>query len=106
MVQLADAFGLGAVRRFSSIAAGTINSNFELLTESGTFFVRLNEGKSETDVAWESRLVGALAEAGVVTPPPLAALDGRRYAPLDGKWASVFAWRAGDHLTSDEVTPA
>lgn len=105
LVQLAAAFGLGVVRRFSPIAAGTINSNFELLTESGTFFVRINEGKSEADVAWESRLVGALAEAGVVTPPPLEALDGRAYAPVDGKWASVFAWRGGKHLSSDEVTP-
>lgn len=109
LTQLADAFGLGAVRDAHSIAAGTINSNFELATECGAFFVRVNEGKAEVDVAWEARLVAALAEKGVVTPPPLRALDGRAYAQLPGaitKWVSVFPWRDGRHLAASEVTPA
>jgi len=109
LTQLADAFGLGSVRDVHAIAAGTINSNFELATECGVFFVRVNEGKAEVDVAWEARLVAALAERGVVTPPPLVALDGRPYAPLPGaitKWVSVFPWRDGRHLTASEVTPA
>jgi homoserine kinase type II len=107
--QLAAAFGLGAIREHHAIAAGTINSNYELATERGRFFARVNEGKSEHDVAWEAQLVGALAEAGVVTPPPLVALDGRPYAALRGpitKWLSVFAWRDGRHLAAAEVTPA
>lgn len=97
------AFGLGAVRSFAPIAAGTINSNFELNTDGGKYFVRVNEGKAEVDVAWEARLVTALAAAGVVTPSPLAATDGRPYAPLARKWVSVFPWRDGRHL--HEVTP-
>jgi homoserine kinase type II len=106
---LAQAFGLGAVRTHRTIAAGTINSNFELTTDSGRYFLRVNEGKAEVDVAWESRLVAALAAAGVVTPPPLPAHDGRPYAPLRGpttKWVSVFPWRAGSHLAPEDVTPA
>ncbi|HUS27480.1 MAG TPA: phosphotransferase, partial [Kofleriaceae bacterium] len=109
---LANAFGLGTtLRSFRSIAAGTINSNFEVVTERGRFFIRVNEGKSEQDVAWEARLVGALAERGVVTPPPLPARDGRPYAPVAErdvpnattrgdvlKWASAFAWRDGHHV--------
>ena len=109
LTQLADAFGLGSVRDVHSIAAGTINSNFEIATECGAFFVRVNEGKAEVDVAWEARLVAALAEKGVVTPAPLVALDGRPYAPLRGaiaKWVSVFPWRDGRHLAASEVTPA
>jgi homoserine kinase type II len=104
LAQLADAFRLGVVLEHRAIAAGTINSNYELVTERGRFFIRVNEGKSEQDVAWEARLVGALAERGVVTPPPLAAQDGRPYAPIAGKWASAFAWRDGHHLV--DVTPA
>lgn len=107
--QLADAFGLGALRDYRAIAAGTINSNYELSTESGRYFLRVNEGKAEVDVAWESRLVTALAERGVVTPPPLVARDGRPYAPLPGappKWVSVFSWHGGHHLAADAVTPA
>ena len=50
------------LQRFEPIAAGTINSNFALDTERGRYFVRVNEGKAEADVAWEARLVAALAE--------------------------------------------
>jgi homoserine kinase type II len=104
LVALAETFGLGTVESFRSIAAGTINSNFELHTDHGTYFVRVNEGKAEADVAWEARLVTALAQGGVVTPPPVVALDGRPYAPLARKWVSVFPWRTGRHLAANEVT--
>ena len=107
--ELARAFGLGEVTSHRAIAAGTINSNYAIETASGRYFVRVNEGKSEQDVAWEARLVAALAERDVVTPPPLQAIDGRPYAPLTGaiaKWVSVFAWREGRHLAASEVTPA
>ena len=107
LAELAGAFQLGAVRGARPIAAGTINSNFAVDTDRGAWFVRVNEGKSETDVAWEARLVGALAAHGVATPPPLIARDGRPYAPLRGgaRWVSAFAWRAGRHLGPGEVTP-
>ncbi|HET9989624.1 MAG TPA: homoserine kinase, partial [Kofleriaceae bacterium] len=103
---LAEVFELGAVQRYEPIAAGTINTNFALETERGRYFVRLNEGKAEADVAWEARLIIALAAAGVVTPPPLVAKDGRPYAECMRKWASVFPWRAGHHVSADHVTPA
>ncbi|MEP6866490.1 MAG: homoserine kinase, partial [Deltaproteobacteria bacterium] len=103
---LAAVFDLGTVQRYEPIAAGTINTNFELATERGRYFVRLNEGKAEADVAWEARLVTALAAAGVVTPPPLVAKDGRPYAECMRKWASVFPWRDGHHVVADHVTPA
>ncbi|NVB77729.1 MAG: homoserine kinase [Kofleriaceae bacterium] len=108
LTQLAESFGLGEVQKYVPIAAGTINTNFELVTDFGTYFVRVNEGKAEADVAWEARVVATLAAAGVVTPPPIFALDGRPYAPLaghHGKWCSVFAWRSGHHLAADDVTP-
>ena len=82
LAELARAFGLGEVTSHRAIAAGTINSNYAIETASGRFFVRINEGKSEQDVAWEARLVAALAERGVVTPAPLRSIDGRPYAPL------------------------
>jgi homoserine kinase type II len=118
--ELAEAFGLGAVLSSRTIAAGTINSNFELTTSTGRYFLRVNEGKAEVDVAWESRLVTALADAGVITPPPLPARNGRPYAPLVAtddaepvlsrpgvaKWVSVFPWRDGEHLAAEAITPA
>lgn len=106
---VAAAFELGTLRAFETIAAGTINTNVAMHTDHGRWFVRVNEGKSEADVAWEARLVTALAEGGVVTPPPVTARDGRPYAALSGatgKWVSVFPWRSGKHLAAGEVTPA
>ena len=107
LAALAATFDLGALRGAQAISAGTINSNFEVDTDRGRWFVRVNEGKAELDVAWEAQLVAALAAGGVVTPPPMTARDGRPYAPLDGtdKWVSVFAWRPGRHLGPTEITP-
>ncbi|HEX2691661.1 MAG TPA: homoserine kinase [Kofleriaceae bacterium] len=103
---VAGAFGLGPVRGVRAIAAGTINSNFAVKTERGLWFVRVNEGKSEGDVAWEAQLVAALAQGGVVTPPPVLARDGRPYAALGAtdKWVSVFPWRGGHHLGPEQIT--
>ena len=103
---LAAVFDLGTVQHYEPIAAGTINTNFALATERGRYFVRLNEGKAEADVAWEARLITALAAAGVTTPPPLVAKDGRAYAECMRKWASAFPWRDGTHISADHVTPA
>ena len=107
LCEVAEAFDLGELIGFQWIAAGTINTNVRIDTARGRFFVRVNEGKAEADVAWEARLVAALAEGGVATPPPVLARDGRPYAPLSltRKWLSVFPWRAGKHLEPGDVTP-
>ena len=107
LADIARTFALGAVRGVQPIAAGTINSNFAVKADRGAWFVRINEGKSLADVAWEAQLITALAAGGVVTPPPVLAHDGRPYAPLPGtdKWVSVFPWRAGRHLGPGEITP-
>ncbi len=104
LAAIADAFDLGRVLRWKTVAAGTINSNYGLITEFHRVFVRVNEGKSQDDVAWEAQLVHALAGHGLATPPPRAARDGRHYAPLRDKWISVFDWVDGRHRM--EVTPA
>lgn len=105
--ELADAFGLGSVQKTRAIAAGTINSNFELVSDRGRFFVRVNEGKAEADVAWEARLVTALS-VHVATPAPLVASDGLPYRRLgeQDKWVSIFPWRSGTHVSAGDVTPA
>ena len=105
MTALARTFALGEVQAFRPIAAGTINSNFDVMTSRGRYFVRVNEGKSEADVAWEATLVTVLAQRGVPTPPPLIAKNGYPYAPVRDKFASVFAWRDGRHLGEHDVTP-
>lgn len=108
IAELASVFGLGLVRESRTVAAGTINTNFKLITERGPFFLRINEGKTEADVAWEARLVTALAADGVATPAPLVARDGLPYARTSAhdKWASVFPWLHGEHIAAPDITPA
>jgi homoserine kinase type II len=101
---LAAALDLGVPRALRPIAAGTINSNFELETERGRWFVRVNEGKAPEDVAWEAALVVDLAAAGLPTPVPRQAVDGRRFVEHRGLLISAFEWRAGHHRLPHEVS--
>ena len=80
MAEIAARFQLGPVRAFEGVEAGTVNSNYRLHAAQGDFFVRVNEGKSEDDVAYEAELVRYLAGRGVATAAPQVAADGRPYA--------------------------
>jgi len=104
IADIAGAFALGNVRKWAPIAAGTINSNFWVLSDAGRFFLRINEGKSEADVRYEAELVAALASAGVPTPVPLTAADDAPFARWQGKLASLFPWVGGGHRCQASVT--
>ena len=104
VVGLAETFGLGALDSWSTIEAGTVNSNFALRCASGRYFLRINEGKDEAAVAYEASLVSGLAELGVPTPVPVLAGE-RRYADHRGQWASVFPWVEGGHVARADVSP-
>jgi len=106
LAAIAAGFGLGNVTRWRPIAAGTINSNFELVTAGGHYFLRVNENKAVGDVDYEGELVAALAARGVPAPVPLAGPDGRRYLRHEGDLLSVFAWRPGVHRAAAEVSVA
>lgn len=103
---IAAAFALGAPRRWRAIAAGTINSNFEVETDAGRYFIRVNEGKAEGDVAWESALCVALAERGipVAAPRAVAGAPEARHVRHRGLLVSVFPWLAGSHRAPHQVT--
>lgn len=90
----------------NAIAAGTINSNFAIRTETGQFFLRVNEGKTLDDVAWECQLVEWLSRHGVPTPAPLPAGNGAGYLCWRDKLLTMFPWRQGEHLEPAQVSPA
>jgi homoserine kinase type II len=92
MAAIAARFGLAPVTGFEGVEAGTVNSNYRLRCPAGTFFVRINEGKSEDDVAYEAELVAHLAAHGVATPAPRVADDGRPYARTDAGLVTIFPW--------------
>ena len=92
------AYGLG-VRACRPLWAGTINSNFDLDTDSGRVFLRINEGKSREEVAYEAALLEHLAAAGVPSPLPLRTLGGgNRWADLGGRLLTLFPWVLGAHI--------
>lgn len=103
---IAAGFGIGEVRSWRAIAAGTINSNFAVQTRGGQFFVRINEGKSESDVRYEAALVNALADRGVLLPRPLTTAVGASFLAHRGHLVSAFPWILGTHRERDQVTPA
>jgi homoserine kinase type II len=108
VAEIADQFALGKVESFEAIVAGTINSNVSVVTDRGRWVVRINEGKFEADVAWEARLVAALAKGGLPVPVPVDS-DGLPFGYIAGapnKQISVFPWSKGRHLAPAEVTPA
>jgi homoserine kinase type II len=104
---IARRFDLGPLRSVTPVVAGTINTNLDVESERGRWFVRINEGKEETDVRYEGELVAALAEAGAPTPVPRRANDGRPFAaiPLEARVAfvSCFPWVAGHHRRSGAI---
>ena len=100
------AFGAPAYRGHRPIAVGTINTNLRVETADGPRFLRINEGKSEDDVAREAAIVARAAARGVPTPAPAQALDGCPYARWSDTIASLFPWLPGRTLTRAEVGPA
>jgi homoserine kinase type II len=97
---------IAAYRAHRPIAVGTINTNLRVETESGLWFLRINEGKSLDDVGREAAIVAHLAERGVPTPPPLRSPAGQPFVLWRDQIVSLFPWVPGRTLARDEVTPA
>lgn len=100
---LAEAFALGSVRQWKSIAAGTINSNYKIETDAGSYFLRVNEGKERAEVALEADILQHLATRGIPTPEPVESKEGERFVGYRGKPVSVFEWRAGGHVNAQSI---
>jgi homoserine kinase type II len=101
---LARAFGVGEVRAWRPIAAGTINSNFALETSGGRYFLRINEGKREAEVRYEAELVAELERAGGPVVAPARARSGEPFARHGDRFASLFPWIEGGHRGRGEVS--
>ena len=93
----ARGFALGEIAGIERIPQGTINTNYAVEAAAGRFFLRINEGKGEDEVAYEAELVSHLAGRGVPTPRPLAGPGGRPYARTEVGLVTVFPWIEGRH---------
>jgi len=104
--RIARAFGIGNVASWEAIARGCVNSNFAVSAAGTRYFLRINEGKDEADVRYESELVEALADVGVPTPAPLRARGGEPFVLDAGRFVSLFPWIEGVHREPEEVSVA
>ncbi len=103
---LAAEFSLGSVRAWKNIAAGTINSNYQVETSEGCFFLRVNEGKSASEVALEIAVLKHLVSKGIPSPLPKASSSGERFALWNDKFISVFDWVPGSQVDSQSISDA
>jgi homoserine kinase type II len=104
LAEIGARYRIGSPVETKPIAAGTINSNFSLQTERGRYFLRINEGKSLEDVAWEAQLLDWLAHHGFPTLAPLLTDSGAGYLDFQGKLLTLFPWSTGHHLAASAVT--
>lgn len=91
---------------------GTINSNFVVETDAGPLFLRINEGKSEADAAFEASLIWHLGSRGVPTPAlwrtrtggPSVLMPGE-VAPRGGHRRPVMlmSWVEGEERTDEDL---
>lgn len=90
-------------RRLRGLEEGTVNSNFRVETDGGPVFVRINEGKSETDVCYEAALLWHLGLRRFPTPQPLRRVDGVPFLLYQGKPVTVFPWIGGRHVADGDI---
>ena len=103
---LCEAYGL-ALESFEPLPGlGTINSNFRVRASGRVWFLRLNEGKRDADVAGEVALVDRLRERGLPTPEIMRAKDGRAIVHAAGRPATLFPWLDGREAQPNAKEPA
>jgi homoserine kinase type II len=103
---LTEAYGLSFEAIEPLPALGTVNSNFRLRASARTWFLRLNEGKREQDVAGEVALVERLRAHGMPTPEIVRARDGRAIVSAAGRPATLFPWIDGREAQPDAKEPS
>jgi len=92
------------LRDFAAIPQGTINSNYCVHSDEGTLFLRVCEGKSLADAAFESSLIWHLGTRGLRTPPLWRTRSGSPFVPFrPGQPVMLFSWVDGRQLTDAEL---
>ncbi len=82
---------------------GSVNTNYHLWAGGRRWFLRLNEGKSDADVAFEAAVVRHLQAAGYPVAALVPATDGASHVLVRGRQAMLFAFVAGEELPREAV---
>ena len=75
---------------------GSVNTNYHLWSGGRRWFLRLNEGKTVEDVAFEAEVLRFLAREGFPAVPLVLARDGAPQVEVAGRPAMLFAFVEGD----------
>ena len=84
---------------------GSVNTNYHLWSGGRRWFLRVNEGKTVEDVAFEAEVLRFLAEHRFPAAPLVLAADGSAQVQVAGKPAMLFAFAPGEELERGDVEP-
>jgi len=98
-------FGI-ELERIGALTAGSVNSNFRLVTNNGrALFLRVYEEQGADGAERELRLARELAAQQIPVAQPLARRDGRLQSEHAGKPVALFHWIEGELLCQKRVDP-
>jgi len=106
--QLAEAagrFGLPPPDRALPEPRGRTNTSYQLQVGADRWFLRLAEGKSEADVAFEAQVICYLLDAHFPVPRLVLAGDGRPWTEVAGRPAMLFAFVPGEAVDRASAGP-
>lgn len=92
-------YGLGRLKDFQGIAAGTENSNFFVSLEAGEFVLTLVERGPQADMPFFVELLERLHQAGLPVPYAVVTQQGEALRELAGKPALLQPRLAGKHVS-------
>ena len=98
-------YGLPPPERTLPEPKGSVNTNYHLWSGGRRWFLRLNEGKTAEDVAFEAEVLRFLAAERFPAAPLVLAADGAAQIEVAGRPAMLFAYVSGEELERDDVTP-
>lgn len=108
-LSLPEAQSLGArfgieVVEVVPLAAGSVNSNFRLVTrDRASYFGRIYEEQGRSGADAETRLLGELFACGALVIPPLELRDGGSLTSVGSKVFALFPWVDGEWLCLDRI---
>ncbi|GIF25551.1 homoserine kinase type II [Actinoplanes tereljensis] len=103
--EVAREFGLGSVLDFRRATAGIMNLNWSLVTEAGTFAVKLIQDATPDQIRSVQRVLPRMAELGIRVPLARVTRDGEMLLRLGDDWYTVFDWLPGHHPVDGELDP-
>jgi homoserine kinase type II len=98
-------FGLPAPSLVTPEPKGAVNTGYHVWSGGRRYFLRVNEGKTPSEVAFEAEAQRYLHAARFAVPELLSAVDGQAFVEVAGKPAMLFAYAPGEELSKGDVTP-